>query len=183
MAQIEAGQKLGEYVFDTAFEKDVKLSEKVKQADKTVLLFLRYYGCRICQLDMRFYADAYDRFKEKNAQLLVVLQSPVSTMQAQTKPGDVPYDIICDPEMKLFKKFGLLVADSKETMIAPEDQEAYAEKRRLFDEYGLVHGAYEGEELQLPGYFLLDSDLNVLEAHRATSILDMPSVDEMIAKL
>ena len=65
MAQIEAGQKLGEYVFDTAFEKDVKLSEKVKQADKTVLLFLRYYGCRICQLDMRFYADAYDRFKER----------------------------------------------------------------------------------------------------------------------
>ena len=41
----------------------------------------------------------------------------------------------------------------------------------------------QGEEMQFPGYFLLDSDLNVLEAHRATSILDMPSVDEMIAKL
>ena len=37
--------------------------------------------------------------------------------------------------------------------------------------------------MQFPGYFLLDSELNVLEAHRAASILDMPSVDEMIAKL
>ena len=183
MAQIEAGQKLGEYVFDTAFEKDVKLSEKVKQADKTVLLFLRYYGCRICQLDMRFYADAYGRFKEKNAQLLVVLQSPVSTMQAQTKPGDVPYDIICDPDMGLYKEFELGVAASKEAMIRPEDMPKFAAKREKMAEYGLEHGAYEGEEMQFPGYFLLDSDLNVLEAHRATSILDMPSVDEMIAKL
>lgn len=42
MAQIEAGQKLKDYVFDTAFESDVKLSDKVKNADKTILLFLRY---------------------------------------------------------------------------------------------------------------------------------------------
>ena len=67
MAQIEAGQKLKDYVFDTAFESDVKLSDKVKNADKTILLFLRYYGCRICQLDMREYAEAYDRIKAKNA--------------------------------------------------------------------------------------------------------------------
>lgn len=183
MAQIEAGQKLKDYVFDTAFKSDVKLSDKVKNADKTILLFLRYYGCRICQLDMREYAEAYDRIKAKNAQLLVVLQSPVSTMQAQTKPGDVPYDIICDPEMKLFKEFGLLVATSKETMVAPEEQAAYDEKRKKFEVYGLVHGAYEGEELQLPGYFLLDCEMNVLEAHRAKTMMDMPTIDEMIAKL
>lgn len=65
MAQIEAGQKLKDYVFDTAFESDVKLSDKVKNADKTILLFLRYYGCRICQLDMREYAEAYDRHQGK----------------------------------------------------------------------------------------------------------------------
>lgn len=87
MAQIEAGQKLKDYVFDTAFESDVKLSDKVKNADKTILLFLRYYGCRICQLDMREYAEAYDRIKAKNAQLLVVLQSPVSTMAGPDQAG------------------------------------------------------------------------------------------------
>lgn len=182
MAQIEAGQKLKDYVFDTAFESDVKLSDKVKNADKTILLFLRYYGCRICQLDMREYAEAYDRIKAKNAQLLVVLRAlfpPCGPDQA----GDVPYDIICDPEMKLFKEFGLLVAASKETMVAPEEQAAYDEKRKKFEVYGLVHGAYEGEELQLPGYFLLDREMNVLEAHRAKTMMDMPTIDEMIAKL
>ena len=83
MAKIEAGCKLADFSFNTPFESDVKLSEKAKGAKKTVLLFLRYYGCTLCQLDIREYANAYDRFKEKDAQLLVVLQSPASTINAQ----------------------------------------------------------------------------------------------------
>ena len=168
MAKIEAGCKLADFSFNTPFESDVKLSEKAKGAKKTVLLFLRYYGCTLCQLDIREYANAYDRFKEKDAQLLVVLQSPASTINAQLTKEDLPFDIICDPDMGLYKEFELGVAASKEAMIRPEDMPKFAAKR---------------EEMQFPGYFLLDSDLNVLEAHRATSILDMPSVDEMIAKL
>ncbi len=183
MAKIEAGCKLADFTFNTPFESDVKLSEKVKGADKTVLLFLRYYGCTLCQLDMREYANAYARFKEKNAQLLVVLQSPASTINAQMKQGDLPYDIVCDPDMGLYKEFELGVAASKEAMIRPEDLPAFAAKREKMAEYGLEHGAYEGEEMQFPGYFILNSELDVLEAHRATSILGMPSVDEMIAKL
>ena len=60
MAKIEAGCVLGEYTVDTAFESGVKLSDLLKRADKTVLLFLRYYGCRICQLEMRDYTAIYD---------------------------------------------------------------------------------------------------------------------------
>ena len=183
MAKIEAGCKLADFSFNTPFESDVKLSQKAKGAKKTVLLFLRYYGCTLCQLDIREYANAYDRFKEKDAQLLVVLQSPASTINAQLTKEDLPFDIICDPDMGLYKEFELGVAASKEAMIRPEDMTKFAAKREKLAEYGLEHGAYEGEEMQFPGYFLLDSDLNVLEAHRATSILDMPSVDEMIAKL
>ena len=68
-------------------------------------------------------------------------------------------------------------------MTAPEEQEAYAAVRKRFDEYGLVHGAYEGEELQLPGYFILTPEGKVLEAHRARTLLDMPTPEEMAAKL
>ena len=95
----------------------------------------------------------------------------------------MPYAIICDPEQSLFREFELLVAASKETMTAPEEQEAYAAVRKRFDEYGLVHGAYEGEELQLPGYFILTPEGKVLEAHRARTLLDMPTPEEMAAKL
>ena len=101
MAKIEAGCKLADFSFNTPFESDVKLSEKAKGAKKTILLFLRYYGCTLCQLDIREYANAYDRIKAKDAQLLVVLQSPASTINAQMKKEDLPFDIICDPDMGL----------------------------------------------------------------------------------
>lgn len=183
MATIEKGTKLTDFSFDTPFESGVKLSEKVKGANKTVLLFLRYYGCTICQLDMREYANAYADFTAKGAQLLVVLQSPPSTIQGQMKQGDLPYDIVCDPDMGLYKTFELGVAPSKEKMLNPADAPKFMEKKAKIEEYGMSHGAYEGEEMQLPGYFILDADLNVLEAHRAATLLDMPTVEEMIAKL
>mgnify|MGYP000175990825 CR=1 FL=1 len=113
MAKIEAGCKLADFSFNTPFESDVKLSEKAKGAKKTILLFLRYYGCTLCQLDIREYANAYDRIKAKDAQLLVVLQSPASTINAQMKKEDLPFDIICDPDMGLYKEFELGVAASK----------------------------------------------------------------------
>ena len=183
MAKIEAGCKLADFSFNTAYESGVKLSERVKESKKTVLLFLRYYGCTLCQLDIREYANKYDEFKAKDAQLLVVLQSPASTINAQVKQGDLPFDILCDPDMGLYKEFELGVAGSKEEMISPDELPKMAEKREKMAAYGLEHGAYEGEEMQFPGYFILDSELNVLEAHRAKTILDMPSVEEMIAKL
>ena len=183
MAKIEAGTKLTDFSFDTPFESGVKLSDKVKEAKKTVLLFLRYYGCTLCQLDIREYANAYEQFKAKDAQLIVVLQSPASTINAQMNKGDLPFDIMCDPDMGLYKEFELGVAAPQEAMIRPEDMPKFAEKREKMAQYGLEHGAYEGEEMQLPGYFILNPEMEVLECHRAASILDMPTVDEMIAKL
>ena len=38
-------------------------------------------------------------------------------------------------------------------------------------------------ELQLPGYFILTPEGKVLEAHRARTLLDMPTPEEMAAKL
>lgn len=183
MSQIIAGSKVEDFTFDTPFEQGIKLSEKVKAAKKTYLVFLRYYGCTLCQLDIKEYANAYSRFTEKDAQILVVLQSPPSTISAQQKQGDLPFDIICDADMGLYKVFDLKPAESKEKMIDPADMPKFMEKKQKMEEYGLSHGAYEGIEEQLPGMFLVDGDLNVLFAHRAKTILDMPTIDEMIAKL
>ena len=44
---------------------------------------------------------------------------------------------------------------------------------------GLTHGAYEGNELQLPAVFLLDSGRKVLCAHYGATPADVPTVDEM----
>ena len=48
---------------------------------------------------------------------------------------------------------------------------------------GFSHGDYEGNEQQLPAMFIVDEDGTVLYAHYARSIMDMPSVDEVLAML
>ena len=48
---------------------------------------------------------------------------------------------------------------------------------------GLEHGKYEGNELQLPAVFLLDSAMNVVYAHRGKSAGDMPEIADLLAKL
>lgn len=183
MFKIVEGTKAADFTFDTPFETGLKLSEKVKEAKHTYLVFLRYYGCTLCQLDIREYANNYKRFQDKDAQILVVLQSPASTINADMKKGDLPYDIICDPDQTLYGVYELAPAANMEAMMAGADPEVFAAKKVKMAEYGLSHGSYEGIEEQLPGMFLLDSDMNVMMAHRAANILDMPNMDEMIAKL
>ena len=49
--------------------------------------------------------------------------------------------------------------------------------------YGFEHGDYEGNELQLPAMFIVGKDGTVEFAHYAKGIVDMPVIDEVLAKL
>ena len=63
---------------------------------------------------------------------------------------------------------------------APEAVARMAVKREKYDAYKLEHGAYEGDEYQLPAYFLLDADMEILRSHRAQSLGDMPTAEEYL---
>jgi len=184
--KIVSGMKAVDFTYRTAFKEGIVLSEKAKEADKTFLIFLRYMGCTSCQVDIMDYSEEYARFKEKNAQIVLVLQSKPEIMRAQTTEENPPFDIVCDPEMELYKIYDVKAAGSKEEMINREDPVAMAKlgkKREKAAAHGFTHGEYEGDEMQLPALFLLDKELNVLHDHRAAGLTDMPSVDEMLELL
>ena len=50
-------------------------------------------------------------------------------------------------------------------------------------EAGFVHGDYEGNELQLPAMFIVNEDGVVEYANYARNIVDLPTVDEVLAML
>ena len=53
--------------------------------------------------------------------------------------------------------------------------------KRITKDLDVTNGVnYEGEELQLPGLFVLDKEMNVLHAHRAKTITDMPTAEDML---
>lgn len=181
--KIIAGMKAADFTYCTAFKEGIRLSDKVQEADKTFLIFLRYMGCTSCQVDIMDYSESYPQFKEKNAQIVLVLQSSVEIMRAQTTAENPPFDIVCDPTMSLYPIYDLKAAGSKEELIDKNDPASMARlmyKREKAAANGLSHGEYEGEELQLPGLFVLDKEMNVLHAHRAKTITDMPTAEDML---
>lgn len=172
-----------DFTFNTPFKKGLKLSEEVKKADRTFLIFLRYFGCTSCQMDMIDLAAEYESFKKKNAQVLVVLQSRGEIAKDGSERFDLPFDIVCDPDAGIYKLYDVKSAGSKEGLrdkATPEMLDRFTKKMSRKEELGLEHGEYEGDEYQLPGYFIIDKDMNLLKSHRAVSIADMPLADEYL---
>ena len=59
---VSFGDKAINFTYQTPYGATSTLEEKVQKADKTFLIFLRYYGCTICQLDIRAYRENYQAF-------------------------------------------------------------------------------------------------------------------------
>ena len=179
MAKVNTGEKALDFTFNTLTEQGLKLSDVVKKADKTVIHFLRYYGCTVCQLDIKDYVKKIDLIKDKNAQLYVVLQSKPETILASKGDMEIPFDIICDPDQKIYKQYDIgSWADPKEIV-----NDELTKKGERCKEEGLVHGEYEGNEQQLPALFIIDKDMNLDYVLYSKDLTSIPSVEKIAEML
>ena len=182
MARIKAGDRFPDLKFDTAFKEGLSVSSVLK--GRTIFWVLRYIGCTSCNFDVALISESYDKFLEKNAQVFVVMQSDKAHLRDDLKKRPVPFEIISDPEFSFYKTLDIRAAKDKDELGGtPEERERFAAKRAAIQERGLTHGDYEGDELQLPAFFIVEEDGTVSYAHYATSIADMPTVEEALALL
>ena len=176
---LAAGDVMDDFTYDTPFRQGLTLGETVHQAQKTAVVFLRYFGCTLCQLDIHNFAQQYETIAAAGGQLLVVLQSAPETIAEQLKPGDLPFDIICDPKGALYNRYAIRPASSMLTM----SDAASKAKVATAVAAGFRHGKYEGNEFQLPAAFVLDADRRVSYAHYGTTVGDVPTADALAAQM
>lgn len=178
MPKVKIGDKLENLSVTTVQKGKTTLSEVIGKSGKTAIVFLRYYGCPLCQYDMIKYRDGYDEITNGGNSLVVALQSTGESIASQT---DIvfPFDIICDPEMLIYKALDIKPSEpfnEGEEMPAPTP-----EMLKLFKEIedmGIKHGPNEGIEEQLPAYFIVDGNLNVLNAHYCENPFDIPAPED-----
>ncbi len=178
MPKLHVGEKMPDFTFDTIYEKGLTIGQVAKKVEgKTAVVFMRYYGCTMCQYDIHLFKTQYDKIAATGGQLLVVLQSDPVKLAAQVGPGDLPFPIICDPDQTLYHAFDIQPAASKAEMTDERTTAKRAERDN--SGLGLKHGEYEGNELQLPATFIVESDLTLTHAeyHKATG--GVPSPDEL----
>jgi peroxiredoxin len=175
MAKITENQPMEDFIFNTSTEAGLSLS-KAAADKKTVLLFLRYYGCTLCRLDMHLLREKYPDITAAGGQVFVVLQSSPELIRRETGEAPFPFTIICDPQQELYRRFEIKPASSKLALVGGRTMKKLGELKK----YGFVHGEYEGEELQLPACFVLDSAFTVRYARYAKNLADIPGPAELV---
>ena len=169
------GSKIEDIVYNTPFRSKQHLSDKVK-GHKTMLLFLRYYGCSLGQYDMLMLKEQYAKILAVNGIVKVVLQSdPALLADELGSPNVYPFEIICDPDQTLYNLFEIAPAES----MAQLGGGKVMEKIKKIQELGLKHGRYEGVEEQLPAAFVIDENMTVTYAHYGKDGADIPEPDEI----
>jgi peroxiredoxin len=178
MGKIREQQLMEDFTFDTSGRTGLIFSEAAANK-KTVLLFLRYYGCTLCRLDMHVLREHYAEINGAGGQVFVVLQSAPELIERETQREPFPFTIICDPRQELYRRFEIRPASSKLAMAGGKT----LKKIGLVKKYRFVHGEYEGEELQLPACFIVDQSFTVRYVRYAKNLADIPSPDELTAIL
>jgi peroxiredoxin len=176
-ARLRVGDKAPDFKFETPWERGGGFYEAAGNKP-AVLVFLRYLGCPICQIDMANLKGEIGLIEQKKAKLFVILQSSPDVVASATKKEDWPLTIICDLKGDLFQLYhvepgGIIKYLHPAGLIA-------AIKATL---QGYRHGKFEGHETQVPAVFIVSPDKVVKYAHYGRHISDIPSTGTLAANI
>ena len=174
--KLEKGMKVEDFSFNTQDGYKQSFLSEIIEFEQTILLFLRYIGCTVCNLMIHEINDCISSFTKKNKKVFIVLQSEEKNLRKELKNYKLNLEIILDPEMKLYKKFDLESATKKEELI----DELSLKRILLAKEKGFIHGDYEGNEMQFPATFIFNNKGIVLFSKYGNTVTDTLSVNELL---
>lgn len=168
------GQKLkgGDTIANFSFidVSGIQYEYKDFQNKKVVLAFFRYAGSPICNFRIHELREEYSQFISDNFEVIIVFESTGETLKEYTADADIPFIVIADPELKLYKKFGVEKSLGKtlKTIFKRKTKEARKKGKKLF---GDKKYKKDGARTRIPAEFILEKG-RVLEASYGNFIGD-----------
>ncbi|MFX1480541.1 MAG: peroxiredoxin-like family protein, partial [Promethearchaeota archaeon] len=120
------------------------------KGQKIVLIFSRYFGCPICQLDLKDLLARKAEIEQKGAKILYITQSGEKIASEYINKKQIDFPVIQSSKDKLYADYGL-------GFMTPEAVAQIPAKIKEIRKLGFEHGEYEGEEKQGPGQFVIDT--------------------------
>lgn len=174
--KLTAGEKAPDFRFKTPWADEVSFYDAAGD-HPAALIFLRYYGCPVCRMEMVKIKQDIDQVGQKGGRVFVVLQSAPETIASFIKRDDFPFTIICDLQGKVFQRYGVEAGGIVQYLHPAGLIAAVKAVGR-----GFRHGKFEGKETQLPAAFVVTADKVVRYAHYGENIADVPSLAELAAQ-
>jgi peroxiredoxin len=143
----------------------------------------RFAGCPVCNLHLRSVVVRNDELKAAGIREVVVFHSSAEDLQKYQ--AELPFDVIPDPDRKLYAEFG--VESKPKAILSPAAWPA------IFKGLGRsIAATVKGKEhappvkpaggsTGLPGDFLIASDGRVIASKYGEHAFDQWSVDEVLA--
>jgi peroxiredoxin len=172
---LNSGDAAPDFDFETPWS-DPSTLYHVLNDGPVILIFLRYIGCPVCQMEMSRIRNEIKIASQSNRKItvLVVLQSSIETISDTCKEDDWPFKIVCDPEARIFKRYSV-EAGGVVKYLHPLG--IMAAIRAIF--LGKRHGKFEGRETQLPAAFVISSARVIACSYYGKRIDDVPSLEEL----
>jgi peroxiredoxin len=168
--KIKEGDKAPLFKIDSYNAGTIELGNLIGK-QKIVLIFSRYFGCPICQLDLNILMEKVPEIRKKGAKLLYVTQSGEKIAHEYIENYKIDFPVIPSTKDGLYAEYGLgLMTAGAVTQVRSKLKEATKK--------GLQHGDYEGWEKQGPGQFVIDEQGIVV--HERKGWLLLPEILEVL---
>ena len=154
--------------------------DEINAEKKTLVVFGRKAECKLTE-------DMLDELKKRYTDLAKA-EIDVKFIVPSAKPeGDYPFEIIADPEAKLYEKYNVFEADSAVYAVAGDRlfEEKVGSDQAKIMESGVFAPANENEfrPLQLLAFVGIDENKKVVYSYYSKTIGDFPDIDGIIEEL
>jgi len=140
-------------------------------SQKIVIIFSRYFGCPICQLDLETLLKQVSEIEKMGAKVLYITQSGEKIAKKFIEEKNITFPVIPSAKDELYAQYGLgrFSAAAAAKVLTKGKQAKKA---------GYEHGEYEGYEMQCPGQFVIDTEGKII--HAKMDWLDIPEILEVL---
>jgi peroxiredoxin len=178
MNRLQKGSFAPNFHYQTHFDTESKEYFIESQDKKSILFFLRYVGCLVCQLDIKRINDNLSSFRNKNTEVFVVLQSTNESIETYMELQQIDFKIVSDTFSKIYNSYAVKKGNLFQ-FLSPKSIPKVIKSMK----YGFRHGKFEGEETQLPAVFIVDENHKITYCYYGKSISDLPSIDVLLQKI
>ena len=174
--RLKKGDNAPNFSAVTTGEKKITLEEL--KGKKILLSFYRYASCPLCNLRIQELISYQAQLESGGFEIIAVFQSSSERIKSYVEKDPVPFKIIPDPDLALYKKYGLEGSwlGLFKAILKPSK---FFKAKAL----GFSPGPVDGPVNRLPGDFIIDEKGKLLECHYGKDIGDHLSIEKIITYL
>jgi len=168
--KIKIGEKAPLFKKESFNAGEIDLEQLIGK-QKIVLIFSRYFGCPLCQLDLNILLESVNKIQDRGAKLLYITQSGEKVANEYINKYNIDFPVISSSKEDLYTEYGLgMMSAGTFTKVRGRLKDAKSQ--------GIEHGEYEGWEKQEPGQFVIDEDGKIIHAEKGW--LFLPGILEVL---